>query len=201
MARVIKFQTSTSDVILDAELESVTRDKLYGSKTVEHTTQDNQPLYAGAIADNRIILPTQSQEQGYITPLGYWYDRADLVPVNQHGEPLEKQPSTLDKPIKLEATLPLNWLLKTKTKTVYTLYNYSQALLDMVKERHKTFYDCYCFDFNFTASHIVDMGVLMASDEDKLFVLVTVPVDFDPLTQDDFTVEDIDTDQPLCFDF
>jgi len=189
----------------------ITREKLFGSDSIEAlTVTDLEPCYIGAIADNRLILPKQSQEQGYIDSHGCWYERKEISEIDGAGNTLAVHQSTLDNPIQLDQTIDLVDFISFKTLAVYQL-----SIIDIKPEDIKpedealelrimfslAHHKLHCFDFTYTQSTKLDIGVLMVNKKDQLFLLVCADPEFEPLCADDIIAPDTDQDTEINFDF
>lgn len=149
----------------------IERSKLYGARKRIPLDMDGNPcLKASLTADGLYLLQSGMTAQGYFDEAGRWLQKNELVGLDEDGQPLELQPSTLGVAQPLERVSPVE-VLHHSIDAVYAL---EPSLIDAALQERLDGGDVFRFGFNYGADYHMETGFLVKNEE-GFFCLVGVP--------------------------
>jgi hypothetical protein len=99
----------------------VERSKVYGSRKRVALDAAGKPCRRASLTDDgRFMLQAGMTGQGYVTHEGKWVPNSELVGLDSDGNPVGKQPSTMDV-AQIAETVPARELFDLRVSAVYAL--------------------------------------------------------------------------------
>jgi hypothetical protein len=174
------------------------RKKLYAWRRRVVLDRDAQPcIRAELTRDGSMLIRANMTAQGYFTEEGRWVPNADLVGLDEEGQPTDKKPSTLGETQMLEGPVPPEDLLDLAVQAVYVL---DSTELDSTLEKAVKSGAIYRFPFNYRTDYHASTAYLVANEEGWFAVVgdATYPT-FCGLEEP--AVESFETEEGLDLDF
>jgi hypothetical protein len=149
--------------------KKIDRKKLYAWRRRMVLDNEEKPcIRAELTRDGSTLFRSSTTAQGYFEESGRWVPNVELVGLDSDGMPVDKQPSTLGEPQRLEGPIEAGELLDVPVQTVYALdpEDLDAGLAERVEAG-----EIYRFAFNYRADYHMESAYLLANDE-GWFVLV-----------------------------
>lgn len=164
-------------MILDGEVSSfefakLDRVRLYGRRRRLVLGPDGEPCERAQLTeDGTLIVRSGMTDQGYLGEDGTFYRHGELVGLDEQGQPVSKQTSTLGEPQVLQGPLDPYEVLGLAARTVYVLEGGGAGeILSAALDRG----DVFRFAFNYRADWNTETACLLRN-EHGTFALVGNP--------------------------
>ena len=175
MAKPLNFKINNN--IYDLEPLKLDRKKLYGwSEKIVLDDQENKCDTLTLYPDLAMIIPKGGVGLGSLSQSGQWVEKSDIVHVNKDGTPATLVPSSFDKEIELNNSVPIEVFLEHNITAVYSLQgeenhpNFVKAIQDNK--------EIFTFEFNYRAGYEGDPAFLLENNG-EVFVLVGKKIEFE----------------------
>ena len=158
MPRPLVFLLGDQELALN--LIKVERSKLYGFKDVEAVDEEDAVCDLATLADDgRTLIGRGGTGIGWLDADGKWCEKADLRPVDIHGDPIIPVESSFGQPIKLFDTATPQDLLDCNVRLVYCLepVDESSSLEDLNAELKKG--TIFCFPVQLSRGTVCRRGI------------------------------------------
>lgn len=180
----------------------IDRSKLYGRRRRVPLDPDDQRCERASLtADGSLLIRRGMVAQGYFDSVGTWVPDKELVPVNEEGEELPVQPSTLGEAQEAEAVGP-EALLDLR---IFSVYSLAEAEVEEELVAALRAGEFFRVPFVYRAGPGGDVAVLVANADGELFALVGTPTTPEWQSPDErvptYEESDDDDDDDLDLDF
>jgi hypothetical protein len=154
--------------------EKLDRGKLYGSVEVEALDEHGRRCELMSLGpDGKTLIGRGGKAMGFISDDGQWVDRSALQALDGDGRPIEPIASSFDAPIVLEHKTTVDDYLSHIIKSVYVMHGDPPGLAGLADELRAG--AIYKFDYSFRGGLVADVGFLLASADDTIFLAVGQP--------------------------
>ncbi|MCP4110223.1 MAG: hypothetical protein GY749_32660 [Desulfobacteraceae bacterium] len=167
MAKQLIFQT---DKEYPFSITKLDRKKLYGWKDqVAFDSSKQECVKADIDASGSFIIPKGGRAFGTLDNDGNWVDKKGLSAVYKDGKPAVLIPSSFDKPVELEKTVPVEEFLDYNIESVYILEpgEGGEEMVELVKNSDEV----YTFPFNYHPGYEASPAFII-ENKGNLFVLI-----------------------------
>lgn len=193
MPRKLKFEIPPSSQELEASIEKVTREKIYGSVDVEVFDENgNQCQLLSLAGDGKTIFGSGSVANVVIDQDGNPADKAALTAATPEGEPIEPFKSTFSKTIQLQEKTTVDDYMSHIIKSVYQLDSENisdyEDLVNLLEDG-----SIYKFEFSYRDGIVRDTAFLIANSENVPFMLLATPANIAFLSFKDASNLDADS--------
>lgn len=186
----------------DVQLVKLDREKLYGSVEIEAFDEKGKPAEIKVLdADGRTLMDKGGTALVTVDEKGNSVDRASLKAVDEHGDPIEKVPSSFDGPNVLKKG-EIDDYLDQIVKSVYLLRP-ADGPIDILQD-HLADGQLYHFPFSYRGGLEHDNAFVVGSRSDAFmvigrtaalkFVSLNQATQLDAVEEKEITGEEIDFD-------
>ena len=172
MPRTLLFHHGGAELGLSPE--KLDRGKLYGTVEVEALDENGRRCELMSLGpDGKTLIGKGGKASGFINDDKQWVDRSALQALDSDDQALVPVPSSFDAPIVLERKTTVDDYLSHIIKSVYVMHGDEPALAELATELRAG--AIYRFDYSFRGGLVADVGFLLASADDTIFMAVGQP--------------------------
>ena len=194
MAKPLIFRLGDEDLALN--INKVDRTKLYGSKEIEAVDEQERVCELATLADDgHTMIGRGGTGLLWIDADGCWRDKAELKPVNVHGEEIQPVESSFGQTIKLFDTATVEFYLEHNIRLVYQIEPASDAVNIDSLANELRMGTIFFFPYSYRGGLEADTAFLLMNEEEQIMLAVGNPTSIAYITvQSQIAVEEVAED-------